>query len=186
MYSIQEKSLWYDNKIFASRVGEKLELATNTGLTVGYYSSLQAGLSIRLGEIHSPFWTDYGPIHNHITRPAVIPDARIQWKPNFLLPMTNEQPSQAPEKRTKSREIYGFVGVGVDVVMYNALLQGQFRRNDYEIEASDVARVIPHITAGGVMDFGKWQFSIAHNWKGPEIKDGKDHRWTSFSVKYFY
>ena len=161
LYAIQGKNLWHDHDISAFGVGQKLELTTNKGLTVGYYSSLQAGISIRLGKISSPFWSDYGPIHNHIVRPAIT-------------------------KVGKSKELYGFLGAGVELVMYNALLQGQFRRNDYEIEASDVERAIPHITAGGVVHFERWQFSISHNYRGPEIRGGKDHRWTSFSVRYFY
>ena len=186
LYSIQGTSLRYDREMSAFGIGQKLELTTNRSLTVGYYSSLQAGMSIRLGKVHSPFWSDYGPIHNYITRPAVMPDARIEWQPNSKRVEAFDEPSKKAEKRTRAKETYGFLGVGVDLVMYNALLQGQFRRNDYEIEASDVTRLIPHVTAGVVFDFKKWQFSISHNFRAPEIRKGKDHRWTSLSAKCFY
>ena len=137
------------------------DLRANWGTTFGYYTTLQGSIAGRFGRINSPFWVDYGPIHLH----------------------TSQAKAQVTEKAGR-RELYTFVAGGVDVVFYNALLQGQFRANAYEVASSDVTRLVPYFTVGVVVSFGRCQLTMSHNVRGPEVEGGKNHRWNSISVGF--
>ena len=177
LYSLQKNRRLYpkENANLAHR-RKKTDVGTDLGLTLGYYSSLQAGAALRWGEIHSPFWASYGPIHNNIARTVAIPGKKS---------VMNNSKNGDNRKRTPE-EGYLFLRGGLDIVLYNALLQGQFRKNDFEIDSSGVARIIPYLSAGFVKDCGRWQLSISHNFRGREIMEGEDHRWTSFSIRRSY
>lgn len=71
---------------------------------------------------------------------------------------------------------------GLSLLLYNAVLQGQFRSNENEVESSDVNRAVLHASVSIVKTFGDWRVSFSHSLRDPEIKGGKSHRWTSFSV----
>lgn len=149
------------------------DLTANFGGSLGYYTSLKAGLSGRLGSINSPFWEEVGPISSNILQP--------QTSLNF----PNVSSTSNCQKGSDD-ELFFFATGGADVVMYSAVLQGQFRRSEYVVSASGVSRIVPYASVGVVVRFGRYRFSVSHNARGPELKGGKSHRWTSFSVGTFF
>ena len=171
LYSFQRKTrLCGGNTSCASR---KYDLSANLGGTLGYYNSLQGSLSTRFGRIKSPFWVDYGPIHNWIAQPMKHPGTSLDTKS-----MKKTGASLIP------KEAYLFVSGGADIVFYNVLLQGQFRNSDYVIASSDLERIILRIAAGIVIGFDKFQFTYSYSHKEPEIRGGRSHRWHTFSLGF--
>ena len=184
LYSFQRKTRLCGGNI--SCAISNFDLSANLGGTMGYYNSLRGNISIRFGGINSPFWGDYGPIHNRITQPMRkkkwhIDTSSVQQKNDTSIPR------ETIEKTDKSlilKEAYLFVSGGADFVFYNVLLQGQFRNSDYVIASSDLERIIPRIAAGIVIDFDKLQFTYSYSHKEPEIRGGRSHRWHTFSLGF--
>lgn len=136
-------------------------------------------MSARLGWITSHFWADYGPIANHSSRIQEVTRA------NNPTPQQRNQTNSA-EKWPPLREAFVFLSGGVDLVLYNVLLQGQFRSAPYDVTASDVERVIPHVVVGFVVGIGEVEISYSYTHRGPEISGGKSHGWSSISVGLRY
>ena len=155
-----------------------IEVVTTRGVTLGYYSSVQGNLSARLGRITSPFWINYGPIY------SVTP--RVHRYKNPDKSILKKQVAAENGTKLMPNDAYLFLSAGVDLVLYSTLLQGQFRRNAYEIAASDVERLVPHLAMGVVFDLGRIQLSFSHTFREREIKGGKGHRWSNLSVAFLY
>ena len=166
------------------------DLTASWGISLGYYTSLRASFTGRLGlggKLRSPFWGDFGPIsggrtfvtpQNHMS--LLNANSSVSNVGNHPLAATASQ-SESPES---DDETFLFATVGMDVVLYSAVLQGQFLQNDYEIDSSDVQRAVPYLSVGFVTNFGKYRLSVLHSVRGPEIEDGKSHGWTSFSIGF--
>ena len=173
-YSVQEKRLLCANPNSDGTCGDKsFDLTANWGGTLGYYTSLNAGLSARFGSIGSPFWSEYGPINQNFLQSQ------------FYLGLPDKDGSKESQQR-RTKELYFFATAGANIVLYSAVLQGQFRQSEYVIPSSDVKRTVPFASVGFVLRFRKYRFSFSHNVRGPEIKGGKSHRWNSFSVGCFF
>lgn len=156
-YSIRGKQrLCADSGEFGFCGNGNFDLTATLGGSLGYYTNLRVGLSGRFGSISSPFWVDHGSISNRTLQPSLIPDS--------------------------GDELYFVATAGAEIVAYSAILQGQFRRSEYVIAGSDVKRAVPYASFGMAMSCGEFRFSMSHNIKGPEIKGGKMHRWTSISI----
>ena len=153
------------------------DLSANLEGKLGYFNSVQGSLSARIGQITSPFWVDFGPIYSR--SPHVI------GRPRELEAQSKSGPTKAKEE-DRGNEVYVFLAGGVDLVLYSALLQGQFRNNDYEIASSAVERLVPHAVIGFVIQLGRMQLSYSHSYREPEIKGGRSHRWNSLSLGFFY
>jgi len=172
LYALEAKRLLTRPRSCCDR--PRFDLSGSFGGTLGYYNSLQGTLSARLGLITAPFWSDYGPIANH--------SGRIKR----TLRKTRNTSTNSRGTWPTPQDAYLFFSGGVDVVLYNVLLQGQFRGSEYDIAASDIDRVIPHVVVGFVMGFGGFEFSYSYTHRGPEILGGKSHGWSSLSVGLRY
>jgi hypothetical protein len=86
------------------------ELVADADANAGYYTNGSAGGTVRLGLIHSPFWTlERQPI-------AMTEAVRADVTP-----------------RKRLSELYVFASGGGTAWAYNALLQGQFRDSDVRL-----------------------------------------------------
>lgn len=192
-YGLQKKKLLLcnGNTTSAGLCGDgDDDLTASWGISLGYYTSLRASLTGRLGlggKLRSPFWGDFGPISS----------GRTFSTPQNHMPLLNTSSSvsnggnhplaaaaRLSEASESDDEAFLFATVGMDVVLYSAVLQGQFLQNDYEVDSSDVQRAVPYLSFGFVTNFGKCRLSVSHSIRGPEIEDGKSHGWTSFSVGF--
>ena len=154
----------------------KADVTASLGGSLGYYTSMRAGFSGRLGIIKSPFWGDYGPIKDAGHVPLNVPPIYY----NHIRRNGNGN-GESPES---SFELYFFASGGLDLVLYSAVLQGQFRENDYEVASSDVQKAVLTGSLGAVLRLGNCRLSLSHSFRGPEIEGGKAHQWSSISVAW--
>ena len=161
MYAVEGRGLLSNEK------NRRFSVSGNLGASIGYYTSVKGGLAARFGKLVSPSWSDYGPAQR-LTAPSYL----HQNNPSTI----------------DDIEFYLFIMGGMDFVIYNAMLQGQFRDSRYEISNSDISRMVPHSSVGIV--FGSKlpgrrrsiHFSFSYNWKGEEIMGDEGHVWNSISI----
>ena len=94
---------------------------------VGYYGNVAGGLRARIGWFQSEFWDFDGAPLGSVAQAAGVPE-KEGFRNRF--------------------EIFAFGGVQGRLVAWNALLQGQFKSNPYEIAASDVKRALGEFQVG--------------------------------------
>lgn len=137
------------------------DIAGSGGLTLGYQTNINLGLSARLGKIASPSWTlPFDPIN----------------RGNFL-------PSLA------GNEWYGWAVYRLRLVGYDALLQGQFRDSDVTFTWDEIEHVLHEVGMGFTFRVKPLQFTLAVNGKSPELKAGPDRRnhfWGGMYLLYRY
>ena len=124
-----------------SRKG-RWDLTTSYGLSLGYQTNLNVSVAVRAGSIKSPFWSlPFDPVN----------------RGNFL-------PS-APEQ-----EWYVWSSLRSHLIIYDVLLQGQFRDSDVRFSADQIERVVYDGAVGLTMGFEKSQFTFSVNAKSPDLK----------------
>lgn len=194
-YAFQKKKLLCTDPKPVGLCGDgNFDVSANWGVSLGYYTSINAGLAGRLGlggKLQSPFWGDFGsstldqlglkPMNTLSFRP---PDTTNADTPNESQDNGNDlgRAVASDSSGSSGYELYVVTTAGLSLLLYNAVLQGQFRSNENEVESSDVNRAVLHASVGIVKTFGDWRVSFSHSLRGPEIKGGKSHRWTSLSV----
>ena len=198
LYSLQRKALLCGA---GNRCGNGIfELTTNLGGGVGYYNGLRGGLSIRLGLIDSPFWADFAPISGHMFQPErfgngpVSEPKRSMFQPESyknrpvpeLTRITGSESATTQSSMFVVPEAYLFLTGSAHLVLYSTLLQGQGRHNPYEIRASEVETLVPQVMVGFVIQVGRLRFSFSHSYRGPEIKEGREHMWSSLTLGCVY
>ena len=112
----------------------------------GYYTGAAAGLRGRFGRLSSEFWDFDGSPGSTIGQ-ATGGGAELQNR----------------------FELYGFVNVNGRGVLYNALLQGQFKSNPYELAWSKVNKGIAEFQTGAVISvpFGAvWRLGLGYLYSG--------------------
>jgi len=134
-----------------------LDVATSWGVSLGYQTNVNAALAVRGGNIKSPFWSlPFDPIN----------------RGNFI-------PSKA------RREWYVWSALRVHYVIYDALLQGQFRESSVTFDADEIERVVLDGALGLSLGFDQSTFSFSVNAKSPEFKL-TDRRQVWGGVHYMY
>lgn len=92
------------------------------GANLGYYTDVLLDARCRIGRIDTEFWEfDAIPLGGSSKDPNET-RARFEW--------------------------FGFGGLRLQPILYNALLQGQFGHNDHELAPSEVTRVVAEGEAG--------------------------------------
>ena len=180
LYSLQRKALVCGpHNSCGSRI---FDLSTNLGGSLGYYNALHGGLLARLGAIETtPFWRNFGPISGHTFQPERKNGGSV---PPIKKIARSDPPPRA--SRVGGVEAFLFLAGGARVILHSALLQGQVRRNAYEIPSSDVERLVPHAVVGVVVRFGHLLLSYSHSYRGREIEGGSAHRWSSLALGVVY
>lgn len=135
------------------------DVATTWGGSLGYQTNLEAGFAIRAGNIKSPFWSlPYDPIN----RGNFIPSAaRNEW--------------------------YFWAAARTHLVIYDALLQGQFRHSDVTFSSDQIERFIYDGALGLTLGYHGSQLTLAANVKSPEFKLTDRHQvWGSIYYVYHF
>lgn len=145
-------------------IGRTSDVTVNLRGTVGFYNSVRLGVSGRIGDIKTPFWIDYGSIH--------------------LRQGSAQLMRQNGDGGGQQYEYYWLLSTGVEGVVYNALLQGQFRHNRYELDSSAIERLFAYVSTGLVVDLGHFNLTLSYTYRGPEIIGGRDHRWVSIAATW--
>lgn len=134
-----------------------LDVATSWGVSLGYQTNASAAIAVRSGNIKSPFWSlPFDPVN----------------RGNFL-------PSRA------SREWYLWSALRVHYVVYDALLQGQFRKSDVVFESNEIERLVYDGGFGLSFGFDQSTFAFSVNAKSSELKI-TDRRQVWGGVHYLY
>jgi hypothetical protein len=141
----------------------KFELKAVQEGEVGYYTDASAGGAFRLGWINSPFWSySTSPMHavNQRKGEKVI-DCKICF------------------------ELYGWGGVGGRAVLYNALLEGQFRHSDVTYNFDSIYHFVTDYSLGATLSV--WWLDATWGMftgRSPEfISDlQRAHTWSSYSL----
>ena len=124
-----------------SREG-RWDLTTSYGLSLGYQTNLNVAAAVRVGNIKSPFWSlPFDPVN----------------RGNFL-------PS------SPGKEWYLWSAIRSHLVIYDVLLQGQFRNSDVQFSSDQIERVVFDGAAGLTVGFEKSQFTFSINAKSADLK----------------
>ncbi len=120
------------NKLYASKNQQlKFEYEAN----LGYITDVNAGFSWRWGRIHSPWWA-FNPYQSKYMQ---------QSMPIFFV----------------KNEFYLWAGSRLNLRIYNALLQGQFRRSEVTVSNADMQRLVAEYWFGGTAGFaGNYSASV--------------------------
>ncbi len=127
-----------------------MDVAYTTDASVGYQTNMSLGVQTRWGRTSSGFWTlPFDPIN----------------RGNFI-------PSNGGD------EVYVWAVYRARGVVYDALLQGQFRHSDVTFGSSDIERVVFESGVGLTCAFKPMQFTLSGNFKSSELKgDAKRSHW---------
>ncbi len=130
---------------------DAFDIAWTTDASVGYQTNASLGVQLRVGRRDSKFWTlPYDPVN----------------RGNFV-------PS------TKGDELYVWAAFRGRGVVYDALLQGQFRESDVTFSSGEIKRFVQE---GGVGLTAAWkpiQITLALNYKSAELEGqaARSHYW---------
>lgn len=128
------------------------DLAGTASTSLGYQTNASVGLSARAGKITSPVWTlPYDPINRGSFLPSLSGD---EW--------------------------YFWVAYRARGVLYDALLQGQFRDSEVTFNNSEINHLVHDAGAGLTLSYKPVQVTFAVNGKTSELDIGsadRNHTW---------
>lgn len=128
---------------------------------LGYYTNMASGLSFRIGRFTTPYWK-----FNNSGMSVV---------------------SQAPTRIDKKPEFSFFVQFRGRAVVYNALLTGQFKKNEYELTGKQVNRFLFEAESGVMLNIGKFttifQPYIMRT-SETNLPLARNHSWGSLALYY--
>lgn len=104
--------------------------------SVGYYTNVAAGATVRVGWLRSPFWA-------HNSNPLSGANQRLR-----LEAAADDGDTVDAKRARKTVEFAGFASGRLRVVGYNALLQGQFRNSPVTFNSAEISRVVLEGEAG--------------------------------------
>lgn len=148
-----------ESRLFAA--GRGWDLAHAWDLNLGFQTNASVGLSGRVGQLDSPFWSvPYDPINRGNFVPAVNGDELYLWAAGRLRG-----------------------------VAYDALLQGQFRDSAVTVDADDMRRVVWEAGVGVTKGWPGFQLTLSINAKAAETRLGRApdrHVWGGLYFSRFY
>jgi hypothetical protein len=138
------------NKLYSSEHQQlKLEYEGN----LGTITDVNAGFSWRWGRINSPWWS-FNPYQGKYIK---------QSMPVF-------------SSNKDEDEFYFWAGARLNLRIYNAFLQGQFRHSEVTVNSSDMQRMVAEYWFGATMEFAeKYYLSLllrghTEEFKGPSAR----------------
>ena len=135
------------------------DLATTTGVSLGFQTNISASAAFRLGDIKSKFWSiPFDPV----SRGNFLPDApKSEW--------------------------YFWSALRAHLVGYDALLQGQLKPSDVEFTADEIERWVYDGALGLTIGFKESQITISANVKTPDLKiTSRNQVWGSINYLYYF
>ena len=135
------------------------DLATTTGISLGFQTNISGSATFRVGDIKSKFWSiPFDPVN----------------RGNFL-----------PD--TQKSEWYFWSALRTHLVGYDALLQGQFKSSDVVFAADEIERWVYDGALGLTIGFKKSQITISANVKTPDLKTAsRNQAWGSINYLYYF
>jgi len=140
------------NNIYSSK---NQQFKTEYEANAGFITDVNMGFSWRWGRIHSSWW-EFNPYQSKYIQ---------QSMPVFA--------SNAAEKKN---ELYLWAGARLNLRLYNAFLQGQFRESAVTISSEDLQRLVAEYWFGGTVEFSKKYYAsiflrgTTDEFKGPKSR----------------
>ncbi|HEC07349.1 MAG TPA: lipid A deacylase LpxR family protein [Thiolapillus brandeum] len=135
------------NKLHASNTWQ---LKTEYEANLGFITDINAGFTWRWGRIRSPWWS-FNPYQSKYIQ---------QSMPVF-------------SSRGRKNEFYLQAGARLNLRLYNALLQGQFRDSAVTIGSGDLRHLLAEYWLGATLEFGKAYYAsvflrgLSSEFRGP-------------------
>ena len=131
------------------------DVASTTGVSLGFQTNVHAGLAVRAGNINSEFWSlAFDPVNRGSLLPS---NATNEW--------------------------YVWSAFRAYVIAYDVLLQGQFRHSDVTYSAAEIERLVYHGAFGLTAGLYGSQITLSANSRSPELKN-TDRRQIWGSINY--
>jgi hypothetical protein len=131
--------------------------------SVGFVTEAAVGVGVRWGELGSPWWS--APLQTAYAA-RTVPGAF--------------------DGRTRGRDdFYVWAGVSLRARLYNALLQGQLRENEYSFATSELEPFVLDAGIGVTKRFGRVHLGYAVRYHTREIRAGlgaRDVVWAGFTI----
>jgi len=110
------------------------QLKTEYEANLGFITDINAGISWRWGRIRSSWWS-FNPYQSKYIQQSM--------------------PVFSGHGNTRGNELYFWAGGRLNLRVYNALLQGQFRKSEVTISSSDLRRLVAEYWLGGTAEFAR-------------------------------
>ncbi len=149
-YSLAKQSLQHVNYDGA----HKLEITTSTQLSLGYITQASVGMSGRIGQYATPWYT---------------------FRPQFN--DYSEKSSSHLKQDIPADEFYFWSGFNVHIRAYNAFLQGQFKDSPITFGTDEIRNVVAEGWIGVTKQYRSgWRVSYLIRGQTSEVKVGKADR----------
>jgi Uncharacterized protein conserved in bacteria (DUF2219) len=160
-YSAARQALFAQYGGSACRGDSKWTVAAS----VGTVTEASVAVNARFGRVRSPWWA-FAPEENTYVQET--------------------QPAAPPLAVGAPPEVFAFVGARAKVRVYDAFLEGQFRRSDLTYGEGDLNQVIGEVWTGlELRTSSGWAVQYLARWESPELRRGVGSRsmvWGSFQV----
>ncbi len=148
--------LWESRQLQGDYVygnGSRLQWATASGFGVGYLTEALLGLSLRYGHLTDPWWSFH-------SSPTGFGDRML-----------------APGQYASGAGLYLWASMSASLRLYNALLEGQFRRSAVTYDNDQLRPVTGHFSIGAGWTFhNRWRLSYSLQQQASEVKAGAADR----------
>lgn len=143
----------------------EFDLKLTVGGSVGYLTETSAGLALRWGRLHSPWWASSADYSGYASQPS----------PQYRRPL----------HLTREKERYISAGIRLRARAYNVFLQGQFRDSPVTYSGSELRHLLLEGWLGYTADIRKVSVQYALNYQSAEIRHGRGARdlvWAGVTV----
>jgi hypothetical protein len=140
------------------------DISTTLEGNIGFTTDVNAGISLRVGKIHSLGWLSLAEPSDNFTA-AYAP--LVNWEKN------------------RETELFFLAGVNLRLRAYNVLLQGQFRNSKVTYSYSELNPLIGEIWLGAAAAFSNgWQtsFIIRARTKEFDARQATNHIWGGLTI----
>lgn len=152
--------LRFSNSRLRAESSGRWDIATTWAVSLGYQTNVSLGVSARLGQLGSSFWSiPFDPVNRGSFLPSLSSD---EW--------------------------YFWTAYRIRLVAYDALLQGQFRESRVKFSSSEIEQIVHEGAVGATISLGKTQFTFAMNAKSAELEQAprRRHFWGSFNIIHHF
>ena len=151
-----------------STTGLDAELSLAGEANLGFTTDINAGLSLRVGRLSTPWWG---------------------FKPHQAEYVNLGAPVPLGDLRRGAGEIFAYAGANVKLRAYNALLQGQFRHSAVSFGRSELHDVLREVWAGISYEMhNRLKLTLFLRGRSAEIRNAKARQpvWGGFVVSKSY
>jgi hypothetical protein len=144
------------------------DLSTTLEGNIGFTTDINAGISLRVGKIHSLGWLS-------------LPEPSDSFTAAYA-PLVNA-------KKTQETELFLLAGMNLRLRAYNVLLQGQFRDSKVTYSYSELNPLIGEIWLGAAAAFSNgWQTSLIVRARTKEFdaRQASSHIWGGLTISRLF